>query len=158
MVGSTPRCRMTCAKPTAPDTQVPVGGVEPHRKETCCILLTTAISVSIYVYIYLYLIIDLYYAIIYIDIGLCRNHSKNDHVSLLCIIVWAAQTSVAIEDIICSRFIVARRKKHSGKYGKVKNNINTSQRLPYQKCGIKMDIRHGFGYDTDHIRPYFLNR
>lgn len=73
------------------------GGVEPHRK---IVLHTTNycnICVYIYAYIDLYLTIYLYYAIIYI--GLYRNHSKNDLVSLLCIIVWAAQTSVAIEYI-----------------------------------------------------------
>jgi hypothetical protein len=94
MVGSTPRCRMTCAT----TAQVPVGGgVEPHRK---IVLHTTNycnICVYIYAYIDLYLTIYLYYAIIYI--GLYRNHRKNDLVSLLCIIVWAAQTSVAIEYI-----------------------------------------------------------
>ena len=67
------------------------------------------VHICIYLSIFDYWFILCYY--IYIDIGLCRNQSKNDHVSLLCIIVWAAQTSVAIEDIICSRFIVARRKK-----------------------------------------------
>lgn len=46
------------------------------------------------------------------NIGLYRNHSKNDLVSLLCMIVWAAQTSVAIEYISRSRFTVAQRKKH----------------------------------------------